>query len=321
MNVEQRAATSGKSVSIVICTRDRAEFLEQTLKAFGRVEVPAGWDVELLIVDNGSTDGTPAVVQSSRLTNLDIRYVCESKRGQSNARNAGLAKARGSVILFTDDDVAPAPDWLQRMALPLLEGACDAAVGRINLAAHLDRPWMEPQHRLWLAAPERAGDGRLELIGASMGFHRSVLDRVPGFDPELGPGALGFGDDTLFSMQVNHAGFRIREVPEALVVHYPDPARLRRCDWLEAARKRGRTQAYLHHHWLHVKACRLPRLKSIMFKMKLRLRRLLQPQGPLEKEGCALWEISYVGNIEMCKQFLYESGRPRNYSKQGLARL
>ena len=101
------------SVSIIICTRDHAESLRATLEALGRVFVPERWTVEVLVVDNGSTDPTPAVVREARLSTMTVRYVLESRPGQSRARNAGLAVARGDIILFTDDDVRPARDWLR----------------------------------------------------------------------------------------------------------------------------------------------------------------------------------------------------------------
>ena len=55
--------------------------------------------------------------------------------------------------------------------------------------------------------PPTAGD--FDLTGANMAFARRVLDKVPGFDRELGPGGLGFCDDTLFSLQLRTAGFRL----------------------------------------------------------------------------------------------------------------
>ena len=165
------------------------------------------------MVDNGSTDHTPAVVKEVPLRNMNLRYVREPKVGVSRARNTGLATAQGEIILFTDDDLSPDRNWLWKIGTPLLEGKCDAAVATVSLAAHLQRPWLEPVHKSWLAAPGISEEAELELTGASMGFHRSVLKRVPAFDPELGGGAMGFGEDTLFSWQICEAGCRLRRIP------------------------------------------------------------------------------------------------------------
>ena len=66
---------------------------------------------------------------------------------------------------------------------------------------------------------------RLSLVG-NCAFRRHVLERVYGFDPELGPGALGLGEDTLFGLQLTEAGYKIEYAKNALVVHFPDKSRL-----------------------------------------------------------------------------------------------
>ena len=152
-----------------------------------------------------------------------------------------------------------------------------------------------------------------------MGFRRSVLERVPAFDTELGPGALGFGDDTLFGWQLSEAGFRIGYARSAGVIHHVNPSRLRRTEWLSAARSRGRSQAYLRYHWEH-SDIQYPRLRQLYYFIKLQLRRVVQRPPPLESEGCPLWEVSYVLHMAMCKQFRLERRRPRNYARHGLTR-
>lgn len=291
--------------------------MRMTLESIGNVTVPLEWTAELLVIDNGSTDGTRAVVNEARLSNMKLRHVSEPMPGQSRARNTGMSVAQGGIILFTDDDVRPAPDWLEKMVTPLMEGTCDAVVGAVRAAEYLDRSWMEPMHKVWVAIPVGTGDTERELVGANMGFRRSVLERVPAFDPELGPGALGFGDDTLFSWQLCEAGYRLRRVSDALVVHHFEPSRLLHSQWLAAARKRGHTSAYLLHHWQHGEV-KNPLMRAYYFAAKLHLRRILQPPVPMDAEGCATWEMSYVHTIEMCRQFAKERQRPRNYSRHGL---
>jgi glycosyltransferase involved in cell wall biosynthesis len=310
----------GAFVSIIVCTRNRAENLRASLHEIGNLVVPEGWHVELLVVDNGSTDHTRAVINEVGLNKMNLRYISEPKTGVSNARNTGLAATQGEIILFIDDDLLPDRDWLWRIGTPLMDGKCDAAVATVRLAEHLQRPWLEPVHKAWLAAPDLAEDIELELTGASMGFHRTILKRVPAFDPELGGGAMGFGEDTLFSWQLCEAGYRLHRVPDALAIHHPEPARLLRSQWLAAASKRGPTVAYLLHHWQHGEV-RNPLMRAYYFAAKLRLRRILQPPVSMDTEGCAPWEMSYVLTIEKCRHFLKERRRRRNYSKRGLVRL
>src|ERR1035441_3414240 len=152
-------------ISIIICTRNRAENLRTSIWNIGKLFVPEGWAVELLVVDNGSTDHTPAVIQEFQLNNMNLLHVSEPRTGVSRARNTGLAAAQGEVILFTDDDLSPDRDWLRKIGTPLLEGKCDAAVATVKLAEHLDRPWLEPVHKAWLAVPANPRDAELELTG------------------------------------------------------------------------------------------------------------------------------------------------------------
>lgn len=311
---------SSPAVSIIICTRNRSQALGRTLASLGGLNVPSSWRVEVMVVDNGSNDDTRQVVSDAALHNPLLRYVPEPRRGQCHARNTGLASMAGDIVLFTDDDVFPSRNWLCAMVGPILEGRYDAVVGKLELSSELQRDWLTPFHRCWLAAPDQGPDAPLELVGANMGFHRRVLEKVPGFDPELGPGALGFGDDTLFSWQVQQAGARIGFVQEATVAHCPEVSRLRRRAWLDAGANRGRTQAFLLHHWRHG-SLRHPEILRSYLKTKLRLRRRLQPPPPLDAEGGLPWEISYVGGIAKCEQYLLERSRPPKYAKHGLQPL
>ena len=310
---------SGLSVSIIVCTFNRANSLRRTLQALGRMRIPAGWKVEVVLVDNASTDDTAALVRSTVFPNMEMRYVYEARQGLSHARNAGLASARGEFILFTDDDGVPSEEWLERMGTALANSTSDAVTGYFAPAESLMRHWLTPVHKWWLGDSDsaRTREGVRELIGGNMGFRRAVLERVPAFDSELGAGALGFAEEALFGWQLVEAGFRIQYVRAASVIHHLDESRLRRADWLDGARKRGRTEAYLSYHWEHADIT-FPRLKGLWYGTKLWIRRLLQPPPGLYEEGCQLWEMSYVHQMEKARHFRLEQKRPRHYSRRGL---
>lgn len=309
------------SISIIICTCDRARSLRQTLKAIGRQQFPSAWRVEVILVDNDSTDETATVAQNWIPTKVRVRYVHEPKKGLSNARNAGLEHSRGEFILFTDDDALPAQDWVEKMVSALATDGCNAVTGQFRPADYLMRPWLSTMHRWWLgdSSVAQPRNGVRELIGGNMGFRRSVLESVQSFDPELGAGSLGFAEDTLFGWQLSRAGFRIEYASKACVIHQMDVSRLLRINWLRAARKRGRTEAYLCYHWEHTDMP-FPRLKWFLCFLKLNLRRMLQPPPPLQDEGCPLWEMDYVQQMAKSRQFCVERRRPRNYSFKGLSK-
>jgi len=304
------------NASIIICTRNRADSLAKTLAALEGVDVPSGLRPEILVVDNGSTDHTAEVVRRHSAARIPTRYLAAPSPGLSRARNAGIAASQSEIILFTDDDVAPANNWLECLAAPLASRQCDGVAGRVELAEEACRAWMCPQHKVCLAVYHGKP---LQLLGANMGFHRSVLDRVPAFDSEIGAGALGFAEETLFSWQLEEAGFRLQYIPQALVIHSPDPSRLVRSGWLSTGRKHGASLAYLMYHWQHAELP-WPRLRFCYVALKLRLRRLLKPPLPLDAEGIDPWEMSYISEMEKCRQFLIERRRPRNYSKRGLCK-
>jgi glycosyltransferase involved in cell wall biosynthesis len=304
---------SRPNVSVIICTHNNADSLRKTLHAFGQCRLPEDWNIELIVVDNASTDET-AVVSKEVVHGLLMGYVFEAKKGLSNARNAGLKAARGEAILFTDDDVIPSRDWIERMAGPLLDRECDAITGRVQLAKDLMRSWMQPMHDVWLAAARVVNS---ELVGACMGFHRSVLDRVPAFDSELGAGALGFAEETLFSNQLLIAGYHLNTIEEPCVEHYPRASRFVRREWLSAAKNRGRSSAYVLHHWEH-SDLKFPLFRSCYYQLKLWVRRIVQPPPGLEEEGAPEWELSYLVEAEKYHAFIKERSRPRNYERHGL---
>jgi glucosyl-dolichyl phosphate glucuronosyltransferase len=304
-------------ISIIICTQDRAESLQKTLDAVGEALLPADLAAEVLVVDNGSRDRTRATVRRAKVWGQSPRYIYEPRLGMSNARNAGLAAARGEVLLWTDDDVRPGRHWIEAMCRPILEDRADAVAGRIELPAHLERPWLRPWHRVCLAV-EPPAEGNFNLVGANMAFSRRVLDKVPAFDPGVGFGATGLGEDTLFSQQLVHAGFRLAAASEdSLAVHDCGEQRLTRTSLIDVLTRQGRSQAYIDYHWRYC-AVVLPALrggKSWLGLLGVRilhwLRRDRDPViGRLEARW--LWRFAYH------RQLATEARRPRQYERFGL---
>jgi glucosyl-dolichyl phosphate glucuronosyltransferase len=309
------------SVSIIICTANRAESLRETLDSLDCVDVPVQLQCELLVVDNASTDDTRKVVEMRSLRSMPIRYLYEPKRGQANARNTGLAASTGEVIVFTDDDVRPRSDWLARMCAPILAREAEAVAGGVRIASHLERPWLETPHFGWLADTRWLLKARsVEMVGANMAFSRRVLDRVPQFDPELGPGALGLGDDSLFSWQLKEAGFRIHLGLDIEVAHHCDRSRLTRSGLLESAKRAGWSRAYTLHHWEHQTIPRV-RLRIIEHAVRAQIRRVRDWWPSTRSGGVSKWELGLIKSLHCCRQFVFERDRPRNYKFRGMVKL
>ena len=307
-------------VSIIICTCSRAEHLRQTLESMAGLCVPETMPIELVVVDNGSTDNTAEVVKSCRLPKMTVRYVHEPRRGKGYAYNRALAEAAGSIFLFTDDDVRFPANWIAGMCEPILSGRADAVAGGVRFAPHLLRDWMTLEHRSSLASTERLNpDAPEEMVGANMAFARKVLEKVPQFDVNLGPGALGFGDDTLFSFQLKQAGYTLAGALDVSVEHHFDPSRLTRTSHLQAAEKFGRTRAYLTYHWQQNSVSR-PRLFLAKRSLRLIYSRLRLKSEIARAEGMPLWEKNILMDIYFYRQYLQEQAKPRLYDRNGLVK-
>ena len=117
-------------ITVAICTWNRSKLLDQTLTEMAKLEIPAGTEWELLVVNNNSTDDTDDVI-AAHSGKLPTRRLLEKKQGHSNARNCALDHAKGDWIAWTDDDVLVDPKWLV--------GLCKGA-GRLPEAAAIGGP-------------------------------------------------------------------------------------------------------------------------------------------------------------------------------------
>lgn len=291
------------------------------LQSLRQVIVPDGLECELIVVDNASVDETAAVVGAFEWEGRQVQYLRESRRGLSHARNTGLAAARGEILLFTDDDLRLPRHWLESMSAPILCGKAHAVAGGVKLAPHLERPWMEEVHRSWLASTERLSpDDPEDMVGANMSISRELLSRVPAFDTELGAGTAATGDDTLFSMQIKQAGYRIASAFDVAVEHHCDESRLGRSSYLSFARKQGRMMAYLAHHWQHAAVPNLERRLTEAIRMLAHCCPKSQGEGP-EPEGMPAAEMYLIRDLHFYKSYLAERQKPQKYERCGLVKI
>ena len=101
--------------SIIVPTRHRPEQLASCLDALARLDYPR--DIfEVIVVDDGSETAPEAVVAAFR-DRIDVSLITQAHAGPATARNRGAARAKGEFLAFTDDDCAPAPDWLKKLAV------------------------------------------------------------------------------------------------------------------------------------------------------------------------------------------------------------
>src|SRR5215211_2485879 len=112
-------------VSVVLCTHNRYETLRNALRALAMTTVPSGLDWEVVVVDNNSSDRTRIVVEEfARQAPCEAVYVFEARQGKSFALNSGIARARGRILAFTDDDAVVDVEWLSAIARGFAEHDC-----------------------------------------------------------------------------------------------------------------------------------------------------------------------------------------------------
>ncbi len=240
------------SITILICTRNRSESLRKTLLAIEECEVPvsATGGVEILVVDNGSTDDTAQVASDHITAKYTIRYLFEPVRGKSNAYNAGVNAARGEVIISTDDDVIPSASWLIEHIQPYTEVNVALVQGRVILDFGENSPpeWLGPLHRQFLAetafgdAPICPFEGG--FIGANMSFRKSAIPSENPFEPLLGPGRAGFGEEEHFAEAIMRSGFVGYYNHLASVKHVISPERLDPKYFTDTALRMGRSLSF-----------------------------------------------------------------------------
>lgn len=302
--------------SVIICTRNRCDALRETLSSLALVEIPDGATVEIIVVDNGSTDATRQTVTENANRSFGIRYFLEDRMGKSHALNTALREARGDILIFMDDDIRPSRGWLRGITEPIVDGLYDALSGSVVIAPHLQRPWMTGMHRAWLASTHYVDRTSPDTaVGANMSVSRKALSLVPQFDPELGPGRLGLWEDTLFSMQIKQMGMKLGFSENAVVEHFFDPARLERSSFLNHAKALGQSGAYVAWHWSH-ETIRWASTSLKRFRCELMLKRVFRRQS-LRQGGAPLWEMNLLSGIAFNRQYLIESKRRRNYDLRG----
>jgi glycosyltransferase involved in cell wall biosynthesis len=176
------AAASLSGVSVVICCYNSAARLPRTLQYLARQRVPSGISWEVVLVDNGSQDGTAEVAQNlwPKSGPAPLRIVSEPRPGLSHARTKGFLEARYELVSLVDDDNWVCEDWIESVAQIMGAHPEQAAVGSINVAASDgSRPEWFDQFGCYFAVHDqkRQGDKRL-LSGAGLTLRKSAWERL-----------------------------------------------------------------------------------------------------------------------------------------------
>ncbi|HZT66422.1 MAG TPA: glycosyltransferase [Acidimicrobiales bacterium] len=194
-----RAITS--RVAVVVPTRNRRHLLGQALGGLRGQSRPPD---EIVVVSDGSTDGTDELVET-----LPIRLVRTSGVGSAGARNAGWKATEGDLIAFLDDDCVPDADWLSRLLAPFDDPRVGLVQGRTRPARALD-------------VGERSISVETETglyESCNIAYRRTALQEVDGFDESFTRRFGPFGEDTDLAWRVKRLGWESRFNSDAVVSH------------------------------------------------------------------------------------------------------
>ena len=200
--------------SIIIPTFNGAARIGNCLDSL--VKQTAGRNVEILVVDDGSTDNTPNVVRGYS----SVRLITQANAGPASARNRGAMEARGKILLFTDDDCVPMPDWLDAMLGPFKDPEVVGAKGvyrthQRSLAARFVQIEYEDKYRLMAVLPS------IDFIDTySAAFRRDRFLEMTGYDTSF---PVACAEDIELSYRMSAHGWKMKFVPAAIVYHtHPD---------------------------------------------------------------------------------------------------
>jgi glycosyltransferase involved in cell wall biosynthesis len=207
---DRRERLRPRSISVVVPAYNAAATLAEQLDALAAQQYGDDW--ELVIVDNGSTDGTADLARRSRHRFKAFTLVNGgSRRGHSAPRNAGASAARGELLAYCDADDVVAPGWLQAMAdaarhHDLIGGWLDVRPLNDEATRSWHHPWPPDRLRSWLLP---------YAVSANIAIWADVLRDLGGWSGEYEAG----GEDTELSWRAQLAGYRLGFASDAVVYY------------------------------------------------------------------------------------------------------
>ena len=227
---EANAPPPFPAVTVAICTRNRARFLERAAESVLRQMAHA--DDELLIVDNGSTDETPQISARLAAAHAQVKVWREEELGLSAARNAALKRARGRFVLFLDDDATAEPGWLAAyqkfLSTPPSERI--AVVGGAVLPDFEVPPpeWANPRAGFNLGDSPKRLPYRDSPWGGNSAYRREAALAAGLFDTRLGRKGqeMMSREESDLNLRLQDAGYEIWWLPGAGILHFIPASRL-----------------------------------------------------------------------------------------------
>lgn len=206
------------AASLIVPTRNRVELLSRLLPSWADQETPEPY--ELIIADNGSTDGTAAFVSEAAKRWPQLRIISEQKAGGARARHAGALAARSPLLIFVDDDMRADQKLIAAHLRAHRESPGGVVLGNIVSAPSrhpFDRMmayiYDGPKQTLATRQP-----GASDFWSGNVSLSRELYLRMGGYSDALAE--LRCGEDMEFGLRLHRAGISMRFAPEALATHH-----------------------------------------------------------------------------------------------------
>lgn len=208
--VRAESAVFCPRVTVVVPAFNAAATLPLCLRALAAQDYPRD-RYEVIVVDDGSTDDTAAIAAAA-----GVQVIRQANAGPAAARNAGIAAAAGEIILFTDADCSPLPDWIRQMVAPLANDEIAGVKGSYRtrqreVVARLAQCEFEERYDRLERRPT------IDFVDSyAAAFRAEVLRRAGGFDPAF-PHANN--EDVDLSYRLARLGYRFVFNRRAMVYH------------------------------------------------------------------------------------------------------
>ncbi|CAM3138454.1 glycosyltransferase family 2 protein [Paenibacillus lupini] len=201
--------------SIIIPTYNSLSLLRRTVES---IRKHTQEDYELIVIDNGSTDGTLEFLKQQHIITISLPL----NTGFPTACNWGLRLARGEWLLLLNNDVLVTPEWLTRMHRTYKADPHIGIIGPMtNYASGKQQIKMEGRYDEFAAGLRKEQDMKWEpvnrIIGFCMMFSREMLKRIGMLDERFSPGH--FEDDD-YCLRVRHAGYEVVMAKDVFVYHH-----------------------------------------------------------------------------------------------------
>ena len=203
-------------MSIVVATRNHARFLPYLFEGLAKQDYPAG-KVEIIVVDDGSVDGTQHLIESWReRLPFPLIPLHQENRGAAAARNAGVVRVHGDVIAFTDGDCVPSPTWLRA-------GASGIGLGATMVCGPIDPRRLDGTHRLFNAQLNPVTSDTGLYPTANLFVKRTAFGAAGGFREDVASWGGVTGEDTDLAWRIKKQGRLALFLPDVSVIHLATP--------------------------------------------------------------------------------------------------